>query len=104
MGQVDALFAVDRGIGIAMGGVLARLHFHEDEFGGMPCDEIDLSAARPRDVIAGDDGAAVASQVTVGDIFAEASVVVGMCSSTKRVGGAIDQSEQATSRLGIRIP
>ena len=71
--EMPLLFRIDRAVRSSELIRAARLHFDESQTVALPCDEVNLSLARSRPEITGDDCVPVTAEIPVRQIFAALS-------------------------------
>jgi hypothetical protein len=90
--QVTLLFGIHRAIRRAELRRRTRLYFHKNQRVALPRDQIDFAAARIGTVAPRHNRTPVAAQKPVGEVFADAAVVIGQAPAAQRICRAIDEA------------
>lgn len=92
--QRVALLPIHGGLRISELRRRARFHFDEHESILVPDHQIDLASSGSRAVVARHDSASVGTQVTMREIFAQASMIGAQGAPPDGIAGAVQQRKQ----------
>ena len=102
-GEMELLLGVDGALGFPECRTVAGFHFDEDQLFAVPDYQIDLAMAGRGAIIAGHYGATAAPQITMRQVFSQASVIVFEGTSPKGIGRAINEAEHLLKDLELKF-
>lgn len=101
--QMELLLGADGALGFPEFRTVAGLHLDEDQLFAVPDYQIDLAVAGRGAIIAGHYGATAAPQITMRQVFSQASVIVFEGTAPQGIGRAVYEVEHLLKDLELEF-